>query len=130
MRGANGMNEGKGLAWLGTATVAAVILFFAAAAGFLVVQAARMSVALPTRLFILTLAVAGLAFVVSTFMWMRYWREVGWDTSFWTFISGPEPEYPDAKIAWRWGRRARAFWVVVLVSVFAVPIVETWLARQ
>jgi hypothetical protein len=113
------------LAWLGTAIVSVLLLFLAGISAFMITQAARMPVSLPSKLFIVSLGVGGIGFCVSTFMWGRYWRHVGWDTRFGAFTSGPEPEYEDAKMAWRWGRRARVFWIVVMISTFAVPLVET-----
>jgi hypothetical protein len=83
-----------------------------------------MKATLVGKALMIVLAVAGIGSAVSTLMWSRYWRQVQWDTGLWAFISGPPPEYGEALLAWRWGRRFRICWIVLMVCVFGVPIVE------
>ena len=61
-------------------------------------------------------------------MYNQAWRDVAWSINFWTFISGPAPEYPQALQAWHWGRRFRTF--LFLGGVFAAALLVRALAAR
>jgi hypothetical protein len=107
-----------------TVLLTAFVLFFTVITTFMIGAAPSLKVTLLSKLLIMVLAVAGVTAAVSTLMWSRYWRQVQWDVSFWAFVSGPPPEYDEALLAWRWGRRFRLSWIVIMLCVFGVPVVE------
>jgi hypothetical protein len=112
------------LAPLVTVLAAAMVALMAFVGTLMVVAAPSLDVTVVSKGFILLLAIAGIGCAVSTAMWTRYWREVQWDVGFWTFISGPPPEYDEARLAWQWGRRFAMCWIVLMLCVFGVPVVE------
>lgn len=61
---------------------------------------------------------------ISTLMWSRYWRQVQGEVGFWAFVSGPAPEYKEALLAWRWGRRFRLCWIVTMIAMGAIVLAE------
>lgn len=111
------------LAWLGTAWFLVWALFVGVVAVFTLLQVPRMSLPLGGKLAVASLSGSILGFMVCTWKWTRHWRHVQWDVGFFDFIGGPEPEYADARQAWRWGRRARAFWFAGAASLIVVALV-------
>jgi hypothetical protein len=105
------------LAWVGTAAFLALAVFMGGIALFMLTQLSRMSLPVGGKISLAALCLSQLGFLASTFMWRWYWRDVQWDTQFLDFIRGPEPEYEDARDAWHWGRRARAFWLAGVASL-------------
>jgi hypothetical protein len=114
------------LAWLGTAWWLILALFIAAVAVFLLLQIPRIPLPFMGKLSLAALCASVLGFIVSTWKWTRHWRHVRWDVGFFEFVSGPEPEYEDARNAWRWGRRARGFWFASVASLVAVALFVAW----
>jgi hypothetical protein len=109
---------------LGSVFPALFVILFGTIAVFMIISAPSLKVTFISKVLVVLLAVAGVAAAVSTFMWSRYWRHVQWDDSFWAFVSGPIPEYEEAQLAWRWGRRFRLSWAVLMVTTFSIPLVE------
>jgi hypothetical protein len=112
------------LSWLGDALLAAFLAFTLGIAVLMLGSVRTLQATLLTRIVVAALPLAGLAFVLATMMWRKYWRRVGWEVGFWSFIFGPEPEYDDARLAWLWGRRCNYLWVLIMLGVFAVPALE------
>jgi hypothetical protein len=77
-----------------------------------------------TKALMVLLVASAMGGAVSTLMWNRYWRQVQWDVGFWAFVSGPAPEYEEALLAWRWGRRFRLCWIVTMIAIGAIVLAE------
>ena len=111
---------------LGGAVLALFCMFFAGIAWLMIYALPSMRVTLLSKGLILVVALSGLGFALTLLMWRRYWSEVAWDTSFWTFVTGPAPPdaYPEAVQAWRWGRRCMHLWFLLMVSMVLIALVE------
>lgn len=117
------------LSSVGTVMFAAFALFICGIAVVMLSLVPRMHVAPIARLFVVTLCLSEIGYIVCFLMWRRYWRHVGWDIGFVSFIRGPEPDYEEAKGAWRWGRRMVVCWMILLISLLGVPVVQTLVDR-
>ena len=109
---------------LATAVLGGIVLFFVAIAVLMISTAPSLQAALATKLLIVVLAGAGVGCAVSTLMWSRHWKHVQWNESFWAFVSGPPPEYEEAALAWRWGRRSRVFWLLMAGAMIGIIVIE------
>ena len=83
-----------------------------------------LKVTLVTKVLIVVLILSGVGGTVSLFMWRRYWRQVQWESTFWAFVSGPPPQYEEALLAWRWGRRSRMCWILTMATIGAIVATE------
>ena len=110
------------LAWLSTAWFLVLALFIGGVAVFLLFQTPRIPLPVMGKVSFAGLCTSILGFIVSAWNWGRHWRHVRWDVGFFEFISGPEPEYEDARNAWRWGRCARGFWLASLASLIVTAM--------
>jgi hypothetical protein len=77
-----------------------------------------------TKALIVVGVASGIGGAISTIMWSHYWRQVQWEVGFWEFVSGPAPEYEEALLAWRWGRRFRLCWIVTIFTMGAIVLAE------
>ena len=109
------------LNWLGDALLVVFLAFTLGIAVLMVGSVRTLQATLLTKVVVAVLPLAGVAFVLATMMWRKYWRRVVWEVGFWSFIFGPKPEHEDARLAWLWGRRCHYLWVLIMLCVFAVP---------
>ncbi len=104
---------------LANLVVGAYGVFFAIIAVFMVYGVMTSGLNVIGKLGVVGLTSSILGFFWTFVMWRRYWCNVGWDLSFWDFISGPKPhdDYEDAVQAWRWGRRNITCWLVGVIAM-------------
>ena len=93
--------------------------------GFTVLKALFPGTSVITKAFGVIVIVGVPGALVSMLQWTMRWRRIRYDVSFWTFVSGPEPEDQQDKLAWVWGRRLRvcsvaAFGAIAVIVVAAV----------
>ena len=90
----------------------------------MVVMAPSSNATTISKILIVVLAASVLGGAISTLMWSRYWRHVQWEVGFREFVSGPPPEYPEALLAWCWGRRFRFCWLFTVFTMGAIVLAE------
>jgi hypothetical protein len=117
------------LTWVWDAVLGIFAVFSIGSAVSLIMSLRTLNAHFISRALMLILVLSGVAFVLTLMMWSRHWRRVRWDVGFWSFISGPEPESEDPRLAWRWGRRCRVLWVVMVICVFGIPALEAVLGK-
>jgi hypothetical protein len=101
-----------------------LVLFFVGIGLLMVVTIGSVHASPVTKLLMVVLALSGASSAVCTFMWRRSWRHVGWDTTFSDFVSEPPPDYPEALVAWRWGRRFRWSWRMTAGALVTIAAIE------
>lgn len=117
-------STGHGLGPIHTVVHLAFLAFFGGIAALLVFTAPSLNATLGTKVLVVVLAVAGVVASISTMMWTRYRQHVRLDGSIWQFVLGPAPDSGNALLAWRWGRRFCAAWIIMVVCVGGTVVVE------
>lgn len=112
------------LAPLLTACLVLFVLFTSGLGILTLLSSPSLKATAATKLLLVILVASGIGGAVSTLMWSRYWRQVQWDVGFWAFVSGPAPEYEDALLAWRWGRRFRLCWIITIIAMGTIVLAE------
>jgi hypothetical protein len=107
-----------------TAFLVLWVVFVSGISVFMLVASPSLKATAATKAIIVVLAASAIGGSISTLMWSRHWRRVQWQGGFWAFVSGPAPEYEEARRAWLWGRRFRLCWIVTMLSMAAIVLAE------
>ena len=126
------MGEGRKDKWeprslrpFADAAIIVFIICIAIIVGFVLLSLPMLRATVATKAAIVVLSCTSLYGAISVLMWSRHWRNVQWDVSFWSFVSGPLPEDEDARRAWYWGRRFRASWALGAACIGFIALAET-----